>query len=113
MAVISYGPKLVFAGEERRPLKGFPPGKVRIRIRPEEFAMAYVRNETGIFCYYVSEVDGFWTPGLLHSVNLVETYAACRDACPITEAPRKRLHLPSLSLESSRIEAADRSGGIG
>lgn len=113
MPVISHGQEIVFGGSDRKPLKGFPPGKVRMRLRGEEFARAFVRNETGTYSFYIVEKDGFWVPGLLEAANLTETYAGCRNPCPPISIPRKRLHLSGHLVESPRIEAADLSGGKG
>jgi len=43
------------------PLRGFPEGKTRIRIRPNSATMVYVRPpEGGIRSFFVEEYDGFW-----------------------------------------------------
>ena len=64
MARITYGPNLVFGDSERKPIKRFPPGKVRIKFRPEEFAIGYVKTENGIQMFYIAEEDGFWVPSI-------------------------------------------------
>jgi len=52
----------VFGLAEIKPLRGFPEGRVRIRLRNDDFAQAYVKTATGIRCFYLYEVDGHWQP---------------------------------------------------
>ena len=50
---------------EVKPLKGFPPGKIRIRLREEDLVRVYVwRKQRGIKEFLVKEVEGHWVPYL-------------------------------------------------
>ncbi len=53
---------LVFGVREPKPLQGFPPGKVRLRMRNKEFMRARVRTPDGIREFTVKEIDGHWMP---------------------------------------------------
>jgi len=58
--------KLLVFGEnvtEQLPLKDFPEGRTRIRIRPAELVTVVVRTPEGIHMFTVREDEGFWTPG--------------------------------------------------
>lgn len=71
MAHIKYGKlREVFGMVEPKPLRGFPPGEVRLRLRYDCFARAFVRNESGIRHFYVEEVDGFWQPCFEQGANI-------------------------------------------
>jgi FtsP/CotA-like multicopper oxidase with cupredoxin domain len=61
---------IIFGIVDPKPLKGFPPGKVRLRIRNGSFALARVRDERGIREFLIRERDGFWTPYLESGRNL-------------------------------------------
>lgn len=62
-------PKPFIGVREMLPLKGFPSGKIRIRMRPEEFAIAFVRTSEGVFKYAIGEKDGYWHPAILQGSN--------------------------------------------
>ena len=47
---------------EPLPLAGFPEGRVRLRLRNNSFAMAYVKTKDGIRCFVIGEMDGMWVP---------------------------------------------------
>lgn len=55
--------------------EGFPEGaKIRLRLRPDEFAQAFARTRDGrIYWYYVGFRDGVCTPHLSKGCNLVVT----------------------------------------
>lgn len=55
---------------ELKPLKGFPKGKIRIRMRSDDLLKVYIWNKTGIRVYSVNELDGVWYPGLLIAANM-------------------------------------------
>ena len=59
----------IFGAEDPKPLKGWPKGRVKLRIRNNDFVYAYVRTEEGIVCYSVAEKDGYWIPGYLQGIN--------------------------------------------
>lgn len=45
-----------------KPTKGFPPGRIRWKIRNMEFVLARVKTADGIREFFVGEKDGYWTP---------------------------------------------------
>lgn len=55
--------KLVIGVSDPLPLRNFPPGKIKLRLRNEGFAMAFVRDENGIRQFAIAEIDGHWEPG--------------------------------------------------
>ena len=70
MAATTHSPPIVFGVTEPKPLRGFPPGKVRLRLRNEDFAHAFVSSESGTRHFYVEEADGFWQPIFEQGANL-------------------------------------------
>ncbi len=49
----------------RKPLKGFPPGRVRVLIRhPHDEVIACVRDPEGLRTFLIAEKDGHWMPVL-------------------------------------------------
>lgn len=44
------------------PLRGFPPGKARIRLREDEFVRIRIRTRDGIREFHPEIVDGVWKP---------------------------------------------------
>lgn len=48
---------------EVKTLRNWPEGRIRLRLRNEEFAQAFVKTAHGIRRFYIAEVDGFWEPG--------------------------------------------------
>lgn len=58
------------------PLKGFPEGKTRIRIRPHTWVSVFVVNKGAAHHFTVVEQDGFWTPGpeLARNTTVEPTY---------------------------------------
>ena len=61
--MIKIGKPIAFGTDEPLPLKGFPRGKYRVRLRPNEFAKVYVKTEDGICEFTAKITDGHWTPG--------------------------------------------------
>lgn len=51
------------------PLRGFPLGKTRIRMRNDEFVSVFVKTGSSIRAFIVKEEGGFWTPGPEISAN--------------------------------------------
>lgn len=55
------------------PVRGFPPGRIRIRQRNTEFPRAFVKTANGIRHFIIAELDGHWVPyaeqGANHSPN--------------------------------------------
>ena len=60
---LAYGSKLPL------PLRGFPSGQVKIKIRQNDFVYIYIRNEAGITKFAVTEKDGYWTPYCAVEIN--------------------------------------------
>ena len=52
----------VFGVRAVLPLRGFPRGKVRLTLRNQDFARAYVKTKHGIRCFIVAEYLGKWVP---------------------------------------------------
>ncbi len=67
---VTFGNAALFGvPKEPLPAKGFPDGKLRIRYRPEDFAVATVKNAFGTAQYYIKEEDGFVVPSFVKAVN--------------------------------------------
>lgn len=62
MATIRIGPPVIFGAGEPKPLKGFPPGRAKIRIRNDDFVRVYIKSDDGIREFTVFEEDGHWVP---------------------------------------------------
>jgi hypothetical protein len=62
MASRIIGERIPFGAVDPKPLKGFPEGKARLRIRAEDFVKVRIKTETGIREFFPDEVDGFWVP---------------------------------------------------
>lgn len=54
--------KLAFGSAEPLPPKGFPPGRLRWRIRAKEFMRARVQTVDGIREFAVREENGYLVP---------------------------------------------------
>jgi hypothetical protein len=61
--MMTIGKPIAFGTASPLPLKGFPSGKYRIRLRPNEWAKVYVKTENGIREFIVEIKEGHWTPG--------------------------------------------------
>lgn len=68
-ALIHHGKALVFGSVPRKPLRGFPRGRIRIRIRNDEFALVYVKNAAGTVAYYVEDTGKWWEPSHMKEAN--------------------------------------------
>jgi predicted DNA-binding antitoxin AbrB/MazE fold protein len=53
----------VYGVKKPLPTKGFPEGKIRFKLRVEEFALAYVKTPNGIREFFVKQSGGYWIPG--------------------------------------------------
>jgi hypothetical protein len=51
-----------FGAVEILPLEGFPEGKVKIKIRPDDWVRIFIKTETGICEIIPQEKDGKWIP---------------------------------------------------
>jgi len=57
------GTSCVFGiGGKPKRLRGFPQGKIKLRMRNDGYAMAYVRNDEGIRAFRIIEVNDNWWP---------------------------------------------------
>ena len=61
MAAIVHGEGLFGIHEPLRPLR-FPKGKIRWRIRQDNFVKAFVKTESGIVGYIVKREGNYWVP---------------------------------------------------
>jgi hypothetical protein len=52
-----------------KPFTGFPKGRMRIRMRPNKFATAYVKTETGLRAFYIKEENGIISPYMETAAN--------------------------------------------
>lgn len=68
MAII-YGKKLVFGIHAALPLVGFPAGKIRVRMRADDFVRAFVRDDVGVREFTIEEIDGTWQPSVEMRIN--------------------------------------------
>lgn len=60
----------IFGAVEPKPLRGFPKGRIKLRIRNYGFVMAYVKTDTEIRQYAVGhDTEGYWRPYILQGVN--------------------------------------------
>ena len=67
---ITIGSPCVFGVVDQKPMIGFPAGKIRLRLRPDEFARAFVRNETHTLEFAIKEENGAWLPLCLNASNI-------------------------------------------
>ena len=50
----------VFGVQELKPLHGFPAGKVRVKLRNNDYAKFYVRTPDGIRQFVAKDCGDFW-----------------------------------------------------
>ena len=67
---VMYGSELVFGSAEPLPLEGFPEGRIKVKIRGEDWVRVYVATSDGIREFVVEEKDGKWVPGLETGRNM-------------------------------------------
>ncbi len=80
MAVITIGESHLFGVSEPLPPKGFPEGRIRWRIRNNEFTRAYVKTPDGIRLFIVKQKGGYWVPGCEQGRN--DTSIGCKSSRP-------------------------------
>jgi hypothetical protein len=62
----------VFGVVEVKPLKGFPPGKVRIRMRHNDFVVVFIRPPNGgVRRFVIEERAGHWVPAHEIGANVI------------------------------------------
>lgn len=72
MAVTVFG-EIVFGDSNPKPLKGWPEGKIRLRIRSDDAVKAFVRTSDSIRWFYVKEENGYWVPSYEIGSNQTKT----------------------------------------
>lgn len=60
---------LLFGIADKLPLRGFPDGRIKIRIRTDSFVQAFIKTADGIEVYSVKEKDGYWEPCMKMGAN--------------------------------------------
>jgi hypothetical protein len=67
---IAYGRKIVFGVKDPLPLRGFPPGRARIRQRNDDCTVVFIRTaDVGVRRFFVEERDGAWYPAIESGAN--------------------------------------------
>jgi hypothetical protein len=70
MAYIIGSPLAIFGiPDEIKPVKALPMGKTRLRLRPEDFARVFVRTETGIRGFHLTDAGDHWLPVFEFGIN--------------------------------------------
>ena len=54
--------EVVFGIQEIKPLRYFPEGRIKIRMRPTDFANAFVKSATGIRKFLIRDTGDAWEP---------------------------------------------------
>lgn len=70
MSIRIYGENPVFGVQEPRKITGLPPGKVRLRMRAQTFAVAYVKQPNGIRAFYLRHAGDQWEASFEMGRNL-------------------------------------------
>jgi len=52
----------VYGIQPVKPLIGFPEGKVKIRLRSNDFAKVFIKTQSGVRQFIPEEKDGAWHP---------------------------------------------------
>ena len=77
---------MVFGVRDPLPLKGFPAGRARIRMRNRSCPQVFIRPpEGGVWAFYVYERDGCWWPRCEVGANRVTSN--CHDKHDRQAAP--------------------------
>lgn len=61
--------------DEIKPLEGFPAGRVRLRLRSKEFAIAFVKTNCGIRSFFLVEKEDKWRPYIERGRNEILLFA--------------------------------------
>lgn len=64
------GVSIAFGTQEPKPTRGFPDGKLRLRIRSCKPVIARVKTAESIREFAVKEQDGFWIPAFETARNM-------------------------------------------
>lgn len=94
--------------EHVKPLREFPEGKVRIRIRAEQHAIAHVWTKEGIRAFRLEDCEDFWRPldEVARSITCVQDAETAGvlprlEPCPVDSSATNKA-----ALESVRIKEA-------
>lgn len=68
--------KLAFGSTELKPLKGFPDGRIRIRVRNNEFVRVFVKSTNGIREFFAEDQGDCWTPAYEQGGNYAREVTA-------------------------------------
>ena len=55
--------------DEIKEVQLLPPGKARLRLRPEDFARVFVKTDTGIRGFHLTDVGDHWEPVFEFGIN--------------------------------------------
>jgi hypothetical protein len=67
--MLSTGVSIVFGVVEPKPLKDFPEGRTRIKIRSRAVVVVYARTQTGIRAFAVHDNGAEWVPAFEFARN--------------------------------------------
>jgi len=54
---------------EMKPIEGLPSGKIRLRLRPSDFAKVFVKTDSGIIGYHLRDNGDKWSAIYPFGVN--------------------------------------------
>ena len=62
--------RIPFGAVPPKVLRGFPDGKIRVKLRPDCFPVVYVRNADGIRQFIPQQFGEAWEPGIEQARNI-------------------------------------------
>ena len=62
MAIIIGNKGAIWGVQQPKPLKNFPEGRVKLKIRNTEFVTAFIKTDTGIRKFIVRDTGKSWEP---------------------------------------------------
>lgn len=98
---------ICFGIKEPKPAKGFPPGKIRWRIRHDALVLARVRTSEGVREFLVKEEDGHWVPADEIASNIT---AQVKESPPETVFAETWLTLCGLDALKTGIQGMEKAG---
>jgi predicted RNA-binding protein with PIN domain len=66
----------IWGFNDPKPLKDFPAGRVKLRMRNDDFLTAFVKTSDGIRQFIVKDAGDFWVPAFEVAAN--KRIAPCR-----------------------------------